>query len=78
MKEFLNILRNGRPDEFDILSSELMEEVLGGEIKCNEGYSLGDKGEVSCSCGYTYIPPKDPIDIPVNPDPIDPDPIIPV
>lgn len=49
----LEVLNQGMADGLDILNEAVMDDLLGGTIKCKKNYTLQDKGVVNCGCGYS-------------------------
>lgn len=47
----LEILRQGFDDNLSILSPNEMDNIVGGDTNCNEGYASNSNG-VQCNCGY--------------------------
>lgn len=60
IKRKLEVLRLGESESLDILNENLMDMIIGGDIKCKKDYSLGDNGTIACGCSYKSVPTEDP------------------
>lgn len=47
----IEILKKGNKEDLNLLNPEEMENVEGGDIQCNKGYSSNILG-TDCECGY--------------------------
>lgn len=53
----IEILRSGFSDSLDILKTEEMDFICGGDTDCKKNYSLSNNGTtISCGCGYLSTP----------------------
>lgn len=53
----IEILRNGFSDSLDILNTEEMDFICGGDTKCKKDYSLTNNNTTTnCGCGYESTP----------------------
>lgn len=69
MNANLEILRRGTNQDVDILKPEEMNSILGGTIKCAQGYRHSLIYGTKCDCGYDNgnIQPPPPSPPPQNP-----------
>lgn len=49
----IEVLNQGMTDSLDILNDAVMDNLLGGTIKCKKEYSFDNYGKVTCGCGYS-------------------------
>lgn len=51
MKNELEVLKESRSEQQNLLSPEELENIEGGTVECQKGYSSGIFG-TECDCGY--------------------------
>jgi hypothetical protein len=51
MEQIFEIIAVAKEEHFDLLELNALDLVRGGDMSCQKGYSVSDKG-TKCSCGY--------------------------